>query len=245
MIKNKKKEGQKKMKRVKKMIISILMIIIFLIPGEVRADSFNLVVTANKTYVKAGEEVELTLKISNIDVKDPGINTVEGYLKYDNSIFEEVDTSSIESLNNWSITYNSEETEEKGKFLGVIMANGVKEDQTIGKIKLKVKSGVKYTKTTITINGITSNNGEEEIKEEDKQIVLEVGTRNTSSSGGTEENTEGNNEEESGNKGNKEENMSTGRLPQTGVIERVYIAIATVVSIFAVTMYVRYKNIDK
>ena len=232
-------------KKTIKTILFIFIILIFLIPMEVYAEnSFNLLVSANKTYVNAGQTVDLTWKVANINVEEPGINTVEGFLEYDKNIFEEVEQENIQSSNNWSITYNSEDTEQNGKFLGVILQDGVTKDQEIGKITLKVKSGVKYTKTTIKIKQIASNNGQELIQEEDKEIVLEVGKRSTTPSKiDDDEENEIDNSEIGDNK-EQEENMSTGKLPQTGVIQRVWVATGTVLTIFAVAIYVRYKKID-
>ena len=43
--------------------------------------------------------------------------------------------------------------------IGVIIASGVTEDQTIGTITLKVKEGVEYQNTTVSFTGIATNNG--------------------------------------------------------------------------------------
>lgn len=217
-------------------ILITFVLVAFLIPTQIHAEttnSFDLLVSANKEYANAGETVELTLKVANIDVDDPGINTVQGVLEYDTNLFEEVEESNIDSLNNWTITYNSEDTEYNGTFLGVILQDGVTNDQEIGKIKLKVKAGAVYTRTTIKIKGITTNNGQDLIQDEDREIVLEVGKKQTVRNEVEEENTF------------VGENVSTGKLPQTGEKQVLGVVAGVTLIIFAIIMYARYKSIDK
>ena len=117
------------MKKHLKILFTIIILLLILLPTQVQADSFKFNATANKNNVQPGETVTITLNVSDINAGELGINTVEAYLEYDSTIFEEVTQSDIESLNNWSITYNEEETEYKGKMLAVILQDGVTEDQ--------------------------------------------------------------------------------------------------------------------
>ncbi len=235
------------MKKSLKILVSILIIVSILIPTQVQADSFKLQATANKSNVKAGETVTITLKLADIDAGELGINTIESYLEYDKEIFEEVTQSSIQSLNNWSITYNDEETAYKGKMLAVILQAGVTENQDIGTVTLKVKNGVTYTNTEIKIKNITSNNGSELITETNKVIPLEIGTKpveepNSGNDGNTGINNNG------GTTGNKNQgnsaNISQTKIPNTGIMRYFVIAIAGM-GIVAIVVYLKYKQYKK
>lgn len=230
------------MKRNCKILLIALMLFLILMPTMVKADSFQFNVKANKTSLKPGDTVELTIQLANIDIGNSGINTLEGILEYDTSIFEEVSQDSIQSLNNWSFTYNNEDTQNKGRFLAAILAEGVTKDQEIAKITLKVKSGVSYTNTTIKFVEIATNNEEELIKESDKQVTFEVGTK---SSGNQTENTVKTNT--TSNLIVEEQNLSQGTLPQTGSkIANVFFVIGAVaLIIMAVAIFIRYRKMNE
>ena len=77
--------------------------------------------------------------------------------------------------------YNEKAGSHQGNFLISNIVAGIKTDQKIGEIKLKVKKGVKEgTKTEIKIKNITSNDGGEIVKESDKTITIKIiGTGST------------------------------------------------------------------
>ncbi len=243
------------MRRTIKTIALFLIFMIFLMPLYAQADSFTFNVTADKTQVDPGEEVVITLNLSDIDAGELGINTVEATLSYDTNVFEEVTQEDFQSLNNWSLTYNGEDTEQKGKILGVIIASGVTEDQTIGTITLKVKEGVEYQNTTVSFTGIATNNGTDIINETDKTINLEIGTAPAEPE---EPNEDNNNEINIGNTVDDDNSNTTtntptsdntqspNRLPQTGTAMFFMIAFVIIVlGILTFVGYNRYKNIDK
>ena len=68
------------MRRTIKTIALFLIFMIFLMPLYAQADSFTFNVTADKTQVDPGEEVVITLNLSDIDAGELGINTVEATL---------------------------------------------------------------------------------------------------------------------------------------------------------------------
>lgn len=228
---------------------AILTIFVLSIITIVEASSFKFTTSADKTTIQPGEQVSISLGISDIDAGELGINTIEGILEYDETIFEEVTSSSISSQNNWSITYNKED----GKFLAAILTDGVKEEQQIGKITLKVKSGVEYKTTQIKFKSIKSNDGENLIEETDKVINLTVGTKptqqeNNQNSGGTntDTGTDDNNKQSAPtittpltvNK--QESNINANKLPQTGTSPYLFIG-AVVLMIAATIGYICYK----
>lgn len=229
------------MKKIFKLLIITTLLLAFLLPVTVKADSFNLNVTSNKTSLKQGDTVEINLNLSNINAGELGINTLEAVLEYDSNVFEEVTQSSFKSLNNWSITYNNEDTENKGKFLAVIVVAGVKENQDIGKITLKVKNSAKDTNTTVKIKNITSNNGKQLIKENDKQITFKVGNPNNNTQTNTPVVNTGNT---SSGITVQNENLSPSKLPQTGIENYIFFICLGVLIIVAAIGYGRYRKMN-
>ena len=122
-----------------KKVYGILILFILLIPTVVHANSFKFVVNPNKTVLKNGEEIELHLNINDIDIKEGGINAIEATLDYDNNVFEPVTIENFKGLNNWTFSYNDTEK----KMLGIVISNGITNNQEIGILKLKVKNNVK------------------------------------------------------------------------------------------------------
>lgn len=241
------------MKKTQKILLSIIVIIAMLIPNCVLADSFAFKATADKSSAKGGETVTITLGVSDIDAGELGINTVEAMLSYDSTIFEEVTQSSFNSLNNWSLTYNGEETAQKGKILGVILVSGVKENQNIGTVTLKVKENVEYAETIIKITDIKTNNGQTLIEETDKEIPLTVGTKpvdgtdGNNNNGATATGGESNTKNEQTTTGKeKDSTVSNKIIPKAGETTFIVISIFAIALILAAFIgYKKYKNIDR
>jgi len=235
------------MKKVYKILFIILLLMVFLLPTQAQANSFKLNVKADKTTINPGETVVLTLNLSDIDAGDLGINTVEGVLDYDNTIFEEITSDSITSLNNWSMKHNEEETEYKGKFILVTLQDGVTENQDIAKITFRVKNGVENKNTSIKIKNILSNDGNTLIEETDKEVKFEVGTVVDDSEEDDEKNEILNiTNTVTQNKIEVEhENLSTGKLPQTGDSTLILWVAGITLIIASSIVYIRYKKISK
>ena len=109
-----------------------------------------------------------------------GINTLEGKINYDTNIFEAITSNSIQSLNNWTTTYNDESSTLNGKFLAVNLSNGIKESTQIFKVTFKVKSDISETKETqIDFEDITSNNGTDLVNVGTKSVKLTIKAEST------------------------------------------------------------------
>lgn len=170
---------------MKKLVSQIIIVILILgvLGSTVQASSFNLGVVPDKESIAPGEELEIALDISNINFGDEGLNTIEGSLEYNQNIFEKVESSSFFSLNGWAFTLNSEDTDQNGKFLGILLGEGAKSNQTIAKIKLKAKAGINDQTTTIKIKDIQTNDGTNMIKEADKEISVKIEKKQNSNGG--------------------------------------------------------------
>ena len=162
------------MKKAKLLVCIALAIFLIGLTFNVKAvtQSFEFTPYADKSTLNEGDEITIFLKLSSINMGDDGINTFGGKLVYDTNIFEEVKSNNFSSQNNWSIVYNDEQTDKKGTFMATIMT-GTKEDQIIGTIKLKVKTNIKSTSTTIRFTEIASV-GEETINLSDRIVNLNV-----------------------------------------------------------------------
>lgn len=209
-------------------MISVIVILITL-SNAASTSIFKASLTSSTTTLKPGEEVTVTILVSDINMGDNGINTLEGKISYDKNIFEEVKSSAIQSLNNWATTYNDERSTLNGKFLAVNLSSGVKESTKIFSVKFKVKSDIsETTETQIVFDNITSNDGVDLIDIGTKSVKLTI---NVESTGGT--NTNGNN---TNNENVTETNIiitdktqSTSVLPNTGKSMAILIAIIVLV----------------
>lgn len=208
--------------KVKKILIVILMVgcIIGGMIGTVKADTsttFKANLTANKTSIKAGEEITVTIGASDINMGENGINTLEGKINYDTNIFEAITSSSIQSLNNWTTTYNDESSTLNGKFLAVNLSSGTKENAQIFSVKFKVKETVTEEKNTkIEFKEITSNDGTNLVNVGDKAVTIKINSGN--SNGTTDDSSKESNSENSitnGSNSNAENKITQNKVAAT------------------------------
>lgn len=138
--------------------------------------SFDLIPDPEEKYVKAGETVEITLSVKNINIGEEGLNSIVGYLGYDENVFESMTIQGVgedSDPNKWNIELNQLENHEMyGKFCIYTMQEGVTEDQAVVKMVVKLKDDLKPQKTEITFTDLASSDGEVEVPEEDRKVVL-------------------------------------------------------------------------
>lgn len=204
---------------MKKKIIGMLIIILIIMIGtSVQAvdNTFKASVNPTSKVLKSGEEIEITISVSDINMGDNGINTLEGTIEYDKNIFETVTSNNIKSLNNWTTTFNDENSTLNGKFLAVNLASGIKEDMNIFSVKLKVKSNATNGTTQIKFKDITSNNSIDLINVGTKAVDITIKSNQTVA---------GNNNTNNSNKTNSikayKDSQSKTSLPKTGVSKTI------------------------
>ncbi len=161
-----------KKKFVKLIIVAIMLMITC--STIVNALSFTATMTPSSTTVAESTEFTISIKVSNLDVGQNGINTLSGYLKYDTSVFETISESSIEGLNNWSPSFNSE----NGK-ITLTKTTFVKTEEAVFQITFKTKSGISGKTGSISYTNILASNSEEEISATDISTTITVGTTPT------------------------------------------------------------------
>ena len=159
------------MRRVKKLLVlTIGMILLWGSLLSVKASSFQFDIILEEKQIKPGDTIRIDMQVSNIDAID-GINVVEADLEYDETVFESV---TFVDSNRWSITYNNEVSDLKGKFVASKLVEGVTEQEKIGQIQLKLKNDAKEQETEIRINHITSNDGTEFMDEGSRIIKVKI-----------------------------------------------------------------------
>lgn len=242
-------------------VIAMLLITIILnligLTGTVNAadNSFKANLAANKTELKAGEEVTVTLGVSDINMGENGINTIEGKITYDKDIFETITSNSITNLNNWSVTYNDTTNEKQGKFLAVNLSNGVKEGTQIFSVKFKVKENITEEKETkISFEDITSNDGTNLVNAGTKTVTLKINksTNQNNTNNNSNENKTANSENtnaKSDKKGSSstkitnnagDKTTATSKLPKTG--KPVVIGLVAILLITIVALYIKNRT---
>lgn len=249
-----------------KILVSLLLIIMLggVITNGVNAttSSFTANLISSTTSLEPGEEITISLKVSDINMGEDGINALEGTIKYDTNIFETIKQSNITSENGWSVTYNSETGNSlAGKFLAVNLSAGTKEDTQILTVKFKVKEDIDKTTTTqIDFEDVTSNDGIDLVNVGNKSVKITVNVDETPKNEiSNEEIPKDNNEivndidniinEEiknnvvvnTTNQNNTNDNRVTGTLPQTGTTPMMIIVISAII-IICVYMGIRYRN---
>lgn len=159
-------------------IISILLVLIY--STVVSALSFTATMTPSSTTVAEATEFTISIKVSNLDVGTNGINSLSGYLKYDTSVFEVISDSSIEGLNSWSPTFNSD----SGK-ITLTKTTFVKSEEAVFQVTFKTKSGVSGKSGTISYTNIVASNSASDIAASDISTSITVGNVTTNTANTT------------------------------------------------------------
>ena len=173
------------MKKITSICLSL--IIIFITSVAYAATTFTAKLESDKLTVKAGEEVEIVLKLEDFTENEKGTNVLLGTLEYDRNIFEKIEDEDIEILQYWnSPMYNSE----NGKL--ILEANEfINTPHNVLKIKFKVKDNIEEnTSTEIRVKEISGSDSQVDILTDDAVAVLQVEKANLEDS--TNENTSDN-----------------------------------------------------
>ena len=151
-------------------LIIALSIIMVSLTGIVSASSFDVGVNPTEVTTKQGESIEVKVDLKDIDMKEKGINTLEGYINFDEDVIENVE---VETKNDWQIEYNKDSNSDLyGKFLMVKDIEGIKENEEVLTLKIKVKDKVKKESTKVILKDLTSNDGENLVNIGNKEINI-------------------------------------------------------------------------
>ena len=156
------------MKKIVK--VFVILIAILCIFSSVYASSFEIKTEPEKAVLKPGETVEFNIYIDKIDMNEKGIKKIESFIKYDDETIENIE---LINENDWKIKYNSNKEDKLyGKFLSIKEVEGITKEEKFLKIKIKLKDEIKKEKSYITLKDLISNDGENLINAEDKEIEI-------------------------------------------------------------------------
>ena len=166
---------------MKKRFLIILLVMIITLSAltvAIKAVDYSVAVsmTANNSRVSAGNEVLITVKLSNLNVGDNGINGFSAYLSYDTEMFETLTDSSVDGINGWVPNY----TPGTGK-VSLYRPTFLKTDEEIMQISLKVKSGVADgTQGEVKLSTIIVSNSSDQIMATPVSTMITVGNGTSS-----------------------------------------------------------------
>lgn len=158
---------------MKKLVLVINILIMVCINGisyASQTDNQNVEINVNKSEIKFGEEIEISIDVPTMD------NTIYAYsgeLEYDREIFENITSeNNFNTANSWQ---NLEYNEENGKF--IITNNGSNGNEQILKIKMKCKKDKENANTKISIKNLKTvdeTKNQEVITLNEKQLDIAI-----------------------------------------------------------------------
>ena len=180
-------------------VISIILITILALSTQVKAanDSYKTTLSANHSQVHRGEDVTITIGLSNIAIEsgEKGIGAYTANIEFDSSIFE---YSKTEGTEIWEEPFY----QDKMIIAATKDCKVVNTAQDIGTITLKVKDTAKLGETTIKLTNFSGSNAVSDIPTSDTSVKVTILDKNDSSEGGNSEDQD--NENGNGGSGNNE-----------------------------------------
>ena len=157
-------------------LIMMLIINLLSVFATAATYSFTVSMTANNSRVTAGSEVLITVKLSNLNVGENGINSFSAYLSYDTDVFETLTDSSVDGVNGWVPSY----TTGTGK-VSLYRPTFLKTDEEIMQISLKTKSGLTDgTQGEVKLSTIIVSNSSDEIMASPVSTNITIGSNTAS-----------------------------------------------------------------
>lgn len=204
-------------------IVTILMVAFIMISYISVVNAATVSMTLNSSSkLKAGDTIEVTLKIGNITAGD-GIDAIVASLDYDKNVFEQVTQNNFVGLNQWNVNIYDATTQ----IFTMTKSAKVNTPTDVLKITLKVKNPVNVNSTTVTIKDISASGG-----------AVDVGGTGDI----TVQNTSVIIQKEATTTTVVPEKPNTN-LPKTGEEVGIIASIA-IISVIAVIAYVKYRNIQ-
>lgn len=151
----------------------VIVFIIILCLGGFFFNSYGVSTLVNletsKKIVSPYEEFFVTINLQNLGGMDSSSTAVQGFLEYDEKIFQKVTEKSIALNNlNCNLSYN-----ESTKQL-VILRENFKNDTCIVKIKFKAKENIVAKSTDIKINNVQVFEGNENLITSNAKVSIDV-----------------------------------------------------------------------
>ncbi len=263
------------MKKITKIIL-LQVLIIFLIISPVKAEEIpcKISFSSSKTILQPGEEVTVSMLMSNITASE-GIQYISGILDYSTDVFEiiydetdlaedklvQFEDDGTDEDNIGMIYVGENDTSATGNKWDVVLlydeetnSNGIlayseekqTQEQTIAKIKFKVKSDAPKTDTKISLKQalvFSMDDDDEGMKIEDASVPFTIKGKETPASSTVENKNNENVKQKKGvNKTNTNNNQQTSNqgTPYTGIDD--YFPVIAVIILATVISYFNYKK---
>lgn len=232
--------------KIKKSFISAILIMLIMVLPNVKVnaatgDSYVIKLTADKTTLKSGETITISLNVSDINIQsgDQGIGAYEGTISYDTDIFTDM---KITGNDKWDTPM-----ENAGKITSV-KSDGVciSEAQNLLKIELTVKDNASAGNTTIQMKNFKASNGLETISTTDASLTVKIEKTATSSDSNTNS-TDGNNSTTTQSKNNTanivelNESVAANKIPYAGA-SKILVYSVIVLIVVGLFCYIKYKR---
>lgn len=150
--------------------ITLLFIIVIFNVKSYAVQSFNFRPSPEEKVVSPGETVEIEISLEDITEITEGINTVVGYMQYEDNLFENIE---FVGEDKWEVTYNNKKNSDLyGKFAIITLQNGIESNTKIATLKLKLKGSLPNGETEIKFSKLASSDGFNSIDTEDKKVKL-------------------------------------------------------------------------
>lgn len=155
----------------KKKYIILMLVVILIIAIQSKVNAFDVLPSLENQDLVT-QEIQISLKLSDLEDYKNGINVASGKLVYDHDIFEKV---SFNGINGWTCAYNDQDnTGNEGKFVLITTSGNLKEEKEVAKINFKIKSNINNINTTIKLESVETSYQSNTIKAEDKEINIEI-----------------------------------------------------------------------
>ena len=192
----------------------------------------------SSSKLKAGDIVEVTYKFTSVDAGD-GIDSIEGALEYDKSVFEEVTEDSFEGLNKWKIGIYSTETQR----FTVTKSEKITAGSDVFTISLKVKDTINKDSATIKIKDVFVSGGTQtgDIEVAEKSVTI---TKEETQQEEPKTNTEPTTNTITNTQPKTNTGAATGKIPQTGE-NTIFIVIGiAIIAVVTTIAYVKYRDLS-
>lgn len=236
-------------------LTTIIMLLVVTYATIVSALSLTVSMETTSTTIAEATEFTVTVKVSNLDVGENGINSLTGTLKYNKDVFEEITDSSVEGLNGWNSSYEKD----SGKITST-KQSFVKSEESVFNITLKTKKDVTGKEGLIEFTDIKAQNSDSQIEAPNISVTINVGTEsgNTANVANTQNSATilpvSNNTAKNNTTNNvvnntaksfiNSANVLNDDIPETGVKDTLAIAMFAVILV-AIVVFIRIERINK
>ncbi len=203
--------------KIRNITIILILAIIILFSKTVKAESkVEMQLTSSDTKLIAGQSVEVTLSITNIDAGN-GIDAIVGKINYDENVFEEITDEELDGQNKWNVQIYNPNT----RLFTISKSSKVNKNSDVLKITFKVKEGVTAENAKISISDIvvsggsvaTGGTGDIKVSETSITIKANQDTEENKGDNNQQENPE-DNEQQGNQEGNNQQGSQEGNNQQ-------------------------------